>query len=31
MRALLTVTQVLGRLLLIFSLTYLMPFACALY
>jgi trk system potassium uptake protein TrkH len=31
MRALLSVTQVLGRLLLIFSLTYLMPFACALY
>ena len=30
MRALLSVTQVLGRLLLIFSLTYLMPFACAL-
>jgi trk system potassium uptake protein TrkH len=31
MRALLSVTQVLGRLLLIFSLPYLMPFACALY
>jgi trk system potassium uptake protein TrkH len=30
MRALLSVLQVLGRLLLIFSLTYLMPFACAL-
>jgi trk/ktr system potassium uptake protein len=30
MRALLSVTQVVGRLLLIFSLTYLMPFGCAL-
>lgn len=30
MRALLSVTQVLGRLLLVFSLTYLMPIACAL-
>lgn len=30
MRALLSVTQVLGRLLMVFSLTYLMPFACAL-
>ncbi len=31
MRALLSVTQVLGRLLMVFSLTYLMPIACALY
>ena len=30
MRALLSVAQVLGRLLMVFSLTYLMPFACAL-
>ena len=30
MRALLSVTQVLGRLLMIFSLTYLMPITCAL-
>ncbi len=31
MRALLSVTNVLGRLLLVFSLTYLVPIASALY